>query len=455
MQGLDNERLSAFYKASEDLKANFTEKKLKALIELYAEIPQEELIRDHSNAKHALADLPLEFYDEIADTIHEDINRFPEFWFMYDTRIGTLFNEETMSYIINRLFEKFSGTSTEYIYKGILALNDESYDLAMLYFNQSDHYLINYYKGLCYLARDNFANAIKNFKIFLTGVDEYIANSEIPKEYFDPAQNFSLTHYQWESYGNLMYMYNETRDFDLAVASFNQACSLRNLEEVYTFMDPVDGSNGLSEFEVYANNYLFALEKLGKDRERAEFLERLLEILPENNFYRKSLIEVKERIDRHETADNMLKNIFRVRRPFDIEAFNKAQSLAREKVLEDMILEQIKYGIMVFGKKLELYQDENVDGRQYFVKGANGFLDLLLVDKENDTLFVVELKRGLAGIEVVEQIENYMAALSEELNKPLKGIICLHQANPKLTNLVRSKKDIELFTYHFDFKKLG
>ena len=117
-----------------------------------------------------------------------------------------------------------------------------------------------------------------------------------------------------------------------------------------------------------------------------------------------------------------------------------------------MLVEQIKYGFEVFGKKLEIYQDEEIFGKQYRIPEINGILDLLLIDKQNNQLYVVELKRNETGIEVVSQIENYMFALSKQLDRKLKGIICLHKSNNRLTELVRTKSDIELFTYNFEFK---
>jgi RecB family endonuclease NucS len=67
---------------------------------------------------------------------------------------------------------------------------------------------------------------------------------------------------------------------------------------------------------------------------------------------------------------------------------------------------------------------------------------------------MVELKRNEAGIEVVEQIEKYIDGLSKELNKNIKGIICLHKPDNLLKELVKTKENIELYTYGFEFKKI-
>jgi len=125
-----------------------------------------------------------------------------------------------------------------------------------------------------------------------------------------------------------------------------------------------------------------------------------------------------------------------------------------EKILEDMIVEQIKYGFNVFGKKLEIYQDKEIFGRQYYIQNVNGILDLLLIDKSNDTLYVVELKRNEAGIEVVEQIESYIKGLTSQLKREVKGIISLHKPDKNLVELIKTKPNIELYTYEFQFKNV-
>lgn len=456
MDIIDKANLTAFYRASEAIKKNFTDKGLDRLIEAFSNVYMEDLFKDRVKAKTAIADLPMGFYDNIAESFAHNLNSFPEFWLMHDMRLHFLFSDDMSSYIINKIFENASGTEAEYVYKGYLAYEDESYDLAMVYFNHVDHYLGNFYQGLCYIELQSPANATKNLKLFLSGLNNFYSTCEIPKEEFDPLLNPSLNMFRWDAYRELLFLYNETRQYDLAIQAFEEAIKIHSLETVFNFLKPArGGQNELTEFDSFVNNYLFALEKSGAYQKQVEFLENALDFLIDKSLYTKQLIEVKARIERHRTADDILKKVVRVRRPFNIEAFTKTQAIAREKVLEDMILEQIKYGFEVFGKKLELHQDGTIYGRQYYVRGANGFLDLLLIDKEADELFVVELKRGLAGVEVIEQIEKYMEALSIEMNKPMKGIICLHQANPELTKLVKSKKDIELFTYHFDFKRLG
>ena len=79
---------------------------------------------------------------------------------------------------------------------------------------------------------------------------------------------------------------------------------------------------------------------------------------------------------------------------------------------------------------------------------------MLLIDKSNDTLYVVELKRNEAGIEVVEQIESYIKGLTSQLKREVKGIISLHKPDKNLVELIKTKPNIELYTYEFQFKNV-
>lgn len=447
----NSDSLTSFYKATELVKRDFTSENLSNLIETYGDVFVEDLARDREKAKIAISDLPLEFYTYLAKSFVENLNNIPEFWMIHNWRLYDMFTLELKNYINNEVLKFGNDTSAGYIYQGLLAM-DESPDLAIIYFNKVEHYLAAYYKGFCYHDLKNYPNAIKNFNEFQRGLKAFFTSSFLP----GVATNHSLEMFRWDIHLQLGWLYNQTKHYGLAKKEFEKAISVIKLEDAYYVLGASKKvSNGRTDFEIFVNNFLFSLEKIAAYKEAVELLENVLDFLPKNNHYKKQLQNFKDLIARHKSADDILKNIIPVKRPFNIESYSKTQLLAREKILEDMILEQIKYGYEVFGKKLELYQDDTIHGRQYFLKEAYGFLDLLLIEKTTDTLYVVELKRNLAGVEVVHQIERYIEALEKEIKKDIKGIICLHQSNPVLTQLVKSKANLELFTYGFDFKKLG
>lgn len=175
---------------------------------------------------------------------------------------------------------------------------------------------------------------------------------------------------------------------------------------------------------------------------------------PSSVYFQKLKLEFFSKQENTKNTDDIIQRLFKPKKPFEISNFQSVKLLSKEKSLEDMIVEQIKYGIKVFGKELEIYQDDFIYGRQYRIPYINGILDLLLIEKTTNQLYLVELKRNVAGIEVVDQIENYISALSRQLDRDIKGIICLHKPNQALIDLVKSKENIDLFTYNFEFNQL-
>src|SRR5690606_9657522 len=160
---------------------------------------------------------------------------------------------------------------------------------------------------------------------------------------------------------------------------------------------------------------------------------------------------LKDRLESKSLSEEVIQSIFKPKKPFGLESFQEVKLLSKEKALEDMIIEQIKYGYKVFGKELEVYQNEKMYGRQYRLYDINGILDLLLFEKNTKQLYVVELKRDSVGIEVIAQIGGYMDSLTKEFGQPVKGIICSHRASKELVQELGNHESIELYSYHFDF----
>ncbi|WP_339697352.1 endonuclease NucS domain-containing protein [uncultured Marixanthomonas sp.] len=449
---INSDSLAAFYKAAVGVKETFTDKKLSQLISAFEHTYVEDLLVDIDQARKALEGLPVSFYDHLATNFSDNLNSIPEFWLILDCRLYEVLTPETATYINTKILKEASGTNAEYLYKGVTALDSETPDLALLFFGQIEHYIAAYFIGFSYIQLENYPNAIKSFLEFNKGLKEFIATSKIP----EIDKNPSLLFFKWEVAIELGYLYNANKEYDKALQKFDEALCAINLEDTYYILSEKSLENTIeNQFEIFLNNFLFTLEKTTAYKKAVTLLESVLEFNPNHTGYIQQLQNFKERLKRHKTANTILRNIIPVKKPFNIQEFTKTQLVAREKNLEDMIVEQIKYGYEVFGKKLEIYQDETIYGRQYYIKAVNGILDLLLIDKATDTLYLVELKRNLAGVEVVTQLESYMEGLATEINKTIRGITCLHQPNPELTALIKQKENIELFTYHFDFKKLG
>jgi tetratricopeptide (TPR) repeat protein len=333
----------------------------------------------------------------------------------------------------------------------LIELENYRPEIALFHFNRTDDYVAYYFIALCYIDLENFENSIKNNLLFLNQFEATIQDSKSEKGNLKESIDYLLVKYN--VHNDLAYTYNRIGDYFKAYEHYEEVLKIFTLEELYSFGHLVAEQD---LFLIDINNMLLAVEKIGKNKNGLELLDFAISKYPSNSYFIELKNKFTEKTSNIAFADEIITQVLKPKRPFNIEKFEAARLIAKEKILEDMIIEQIKYGYKVFGKELEVYQDERIFGRQYYISTVNGILDLLLIEKGTNILYVVELKRNEAGVEVVEQIERYIEGLRKILTKKeIRGIICLHKPDNKLMELAKTKKDIEVFIYEFNFNSLN
>lgn len=435
----------------EELKNNFTNKLLTETLEGLKDVSQNDFDEICKNEPSLFNNQDDRFYDALAFQFVEDLNKYTLYYFSFwETLIEVVFEENTRQYFYNSALQIDSNEdATDYI-NGFIQLRENNAEIALFHFNRIDYYVASYFIGFCYLLTNNHENAIKNNLFFLNELEISIKkNTSSSVNYVDFSNDNFLLPIKWNVYNDLGYCYNRILEYDNALKYFQKSLSIFDLNENYKLNKPY-----VNEFSVFTNNYLLTLEKNQDYSKCIEVLNFVIEKIPEEYFYKKQLQLFEEKLKNHSFADEIISHLIKPKKAYDIGSFERTKLISKEKNLEDMILEQIKYGFQVFNKNLEVYQDETIYGRQYYISSVNGFLDLLLIDKKTDIVYVVELKRKEAGIEVVEQTEKYIYGLKNELNHVIKGIICLHKPKPELIELVNQKDNIELYTYNFEFNKI-
>jgi tetratricopeptide (TPR) repeat protein len=435
----------------EELKENYTEQIFKDTLECFRnEISLNDLHKDIERTKNAINGQVDSFYNELAKDFVEDLNEYTEIYFMLWEYLIHLFNEKTKSYFYKTSLE-IAGNSdaTDYI-KGLLELEKDNAEIALFHFNNIDDYVANYFVGLCYLETENYENSINQNLLFLKEFENMINNQKD----IDLLNESDLIIVKWNIYNDLGYAYNRISEFENALSFYDKALQIFSLEEAFIIRHSIEVDKNLDDFSIFVNNYLLSLEQTNKLTKCIEILEFVISKYPNDLFYIDRKTRLIEKTEKHSFANEIINTLFRIKKPFNLNSFQETKLISKEKILEDMIVEQIKYGFNVFGKRLEIYNDNEIFGRQYYIKSVNGILDLLLIDKANDVLYVVELKRNEAGIEVVEQIENYIKGLKSQLNREVKGIISLHKPDRNLIELVKTKANIEIYTYEFQFKNI-
>lgn len=433
----------------EELKENFSDQLFNDTLKCFREeISISDLYVDIEHSKKVLNGQSERLYNELAFDFVEDLNELTEMYFLIWEPLFYFFNSKTKSCFFETALElSHNSDATDYI-NGIIELENESPEIALFHFNRIEDYVASYFIAICYLELGNFENSIKQNEKFLKNLAKTLEN----KSEIDLENDEGILILKWNVFNDVAYAYNRISEFQNALNNYNKSLELFNLDENYKINHLFKIDENLDEFIVFANNYLLSLEQTRNYSKCIEVVIFLIEKYPNDYFYKSKLEKLKLLTVNQTETKFIFDQIFKSKKPFNINSFEATKLISKEKILEDMLVEQIKYGFEVFGKKLEIYQDEEIFGKQYRIPEINGILDLLLIDKQNNQLYVVELKRNETGIEVVSQIENYMFALSKQLDRKLKGIICLHKSNNRLTELVRTKSDIELFTYNFEFK---
>lgn len=437
------------FKLLNELKGNFSKKALTEFLTIFDhEVSVDEMFKDQDRARKAFNGQNEEFYNQLSFLFVIDINQVPEMYFMLWEPIIGLLDVSEKAWFFQKGIEHSKGRDAEDYINGMQYLENGSPGMSMLYFNRIEDYIVSYFVGMAYMDLENYENAIIAFETFLKEINFTIKESGL---IYEPG----LLIAKWNTLNDLGYLYNRVEDFQKATKYYEMGLKIFPLEEVYDINSQANSELRYDDFAIWINNYVFALERTNKAKRCIDVLKFAVSKRPEDSFFQKQLVKFEKKIESRAYAEEVLDRVFKKKKPFNIGQFESTKLIAKEKALEDLILEQIKYGIEVFGKPLELYKDKRIHGRQYYIKSVNGFLDLLLIDKSTNQLYIVELKRNKAGVEVVEQIEKYMEGLSKEMKRSIKGIICVHKADMALSELVKNKEDIELYTYGFDFDKIG
>jgi RecB family endonuclease NucS len=132
----------------------------------------------------------------------------------------------------------------------------------------------------------------------------------------------------------------------------------------------------------------------------------------------------------------------------EIKEFIPAEiSLKFEKDLEDFLVENLN----LVEPGLSLFFDESGrSGRQYQTDIGN--IDILC--KNQGEIIVIELKKGRVGDQVVGQISRYIGWTKEFLAKGqnVRGIIIVHDYDPKLKYAVRAHENLRLKYYEIQLR---
>ncbi len=243
-------------------------------------------------------------------------------------------------------------------------------------------------------------------------------------------------------YGHSAYLNNRIKNHKKAIEYANREIKISNLESAH--WNKVEGLRKLAK----KKEALAAFKILKSISKKKKALANELNLI--NGIKAAIKSYTKENITLSKVLPDKIKNKF-------LKSKKATKNLEREDVLENLLFLRINSGTKTFGKELEIFENKYYFGKQLFA-GKAGILDLLVIEKRKNILWVVELKRNHDYNDAFEQTQRYMKWVKKNIAKKgqiVKGIICLFKPSDLLLNQVRESLDIELHTYEFDFKKLA
>lgn len=127
------------------------------------------------------------------------------------------------------------------------------------------------------------------------------------------------------------------------------------------------------------------------------------------------------------------------------------QNFYLEKYLENFLF--TNWESMELGKKYEIIV-ENGEPVSLQYRTDIGIIDLLVKDKSSGDYLVIELKRAQTSDDTIGQVTRYMGWVKKNLagNKGVHGLIIAESFDEKIKYSLTMVKDIELMSYHIQFK---
>ncbi len=337
-------------------------------------------------------------------------------------------------------------------------------DKALNYFGQAlsideDYWLASLKMGDIYNDEEMWRSAIKSYNRAL--------NYSTPKNYFDVYFNLGWAYGKIKDYKNEEKAYRKCLELNenYKNAWNNLGYSLykqRKYEEALEIFNKSLEKGLDGKYPVH--NKIKTLRRLNRYEEALEFIKYCKEkgLLTKN--YTKNVKEIKAKIeDRRNKSKKNNKDLTDLDNNDSVEEIeiqtpknnSNKMKISSEKILEDLLEDKILKDQKVFGKRLEMYEDENYYGRQ-LVAGNYGRIDLLVKNKNSKDIVVIELKKGKSDDAVVGQISRYISWVNNKIakkNQKVKGIICVYESSKVLDMSVENIPNIEVYEYGLNFNK--
>ena len=338
-----------------ELKNNYSDSLLVQTMDCFRdETNPLDFYQDEENTRESINGQRQNFYVELALDFIDDLNDVPELYFaVWEPTLYFLNTQRKSEFYKTSLDLSNNSDATDFI-NGFIELEENAApEIAQYHFNRIEHYVSSYFMGICYLELENYENAIKKNEFFLYYLEETFNASSTDEIDLSQVNDFLTT--KWNVYNDLGYLFNRVEDYTNAKKSYESGLEIFDLEDNFKINSVKLESQEIDDFTIFVNNYLLSLEKLGNYSKAIEILNFAIEKTPHDIYYKTKKENFEKKLASASFVDEIINKLFKTKLPFNIGKFEKTKLIAKEKALEDLIVEQIKYGFHVFGRPLEIY----------------------------------------------------------------------------------------------------
>jgi hypothetical protein len=288
--------------------------------------------------------------------------------------------------------------------------NDRPAEAIAHFFNTTNE-LRHYGIAMAYQVLGSFENALCQYTDFLDIV-------------IDPAyRGEEASMGEWHFHKETAYCYAQLGNTELACIEYAVTLGLFDIYKVHCLsIGRVGKKAGLIHSILVPA--LQAFEKENNHDLTKETIDYALDYFPADAYYK----AVKQRLEAstapQHAGSHLLTQVFQPSAHPCLQHPHPAPSVV--KGMEQYIVDRIKAKGKVFDKQLSIYEDNECHGRQLYVPDAGCFIDLLLVDKRTATAYAVILTNGETATAKLHQLEHCCEALSLEMIREMKGILCVY-----------------------------
>ncbi len=156
-------------------------------------------------------------------------------------------------------------------------------------------------------------------------------------------------------------------------------------------------------------------------------------------------------ISKHaDEIENFIKGVSPITISSSNEEIENPSMFALEMHLEDFLIKN--WNNTPLAKKYDIYEDEEVSGRQF--QTDTGPIDILAISKDKKEYLVIELKKGRASDSVVGQVQRYMGFIKDEFledDQKVRGVIIALENDIKVKRALSVTSDIDFYQYKINF----